>query len=248
MIIMNQLEYGHYTILIFSGFFIALFGLHYIQVLRSLNFRNIMNTEFDKFIANNRETIGRTLTRWLRYEIVRLCWMLVLIVAIVVIPISMITNVLNTAIGFLVELGAVFFAMIFSFYYNDAHVKIRIREENKSIFFAIIDELNENLVKLENLYVGGGHSYLYSLMKTTVWDIYKEKLGQFSDENVNKLSDIYYKLYTLNENIKKYPLTSDYDLELSSYRKVKKMKIDAMFDIKEWIPIIQEFYENNPIE
>ena len=94
------------------------------------------------------------------------------------------------------------------------------------------------------LYVSRTADYTAYMLKTTVWEIYKEKLGDASIENVSKLTDIYHNIMLINDNIKHIARPGEHPMA----ERIRQIISDTSKDIDEWIKIIKDFYEKDNIE
>lgn len=139
---------------------------------------------------------------------------------------------------FIADIFGIMAAIVLGFYWNRAYDSKIITEENPIIINHFISELKDNQNRLIDLYASGGKIYLPNILKTTVYEIYQERLGKFEHPRVIDLNDIYHNLYVLNENIRKYPMTNDFkpwELErLVALRNQTKEKID------DWIKFASE--------
>ncbi len=146
---------------------------------------------------------------------------------------------LNNSLSFIVEIIAVFMGLYLGFDFTRYMDNRRFNRETRKIFRLFIDELKENKRNMISLYHAGGTDYAAYMLKTTVWDVYKIKLGDADPKNVDELTDIYFKIILINDNIKYRPKPSDHPKS----SQVRLHVVETSKNIDKWILKIEEFYK-----
>jgi hypothetical protein len=148
--------------------------------------------------------MGKTFDLWIQYKIVKIGLLLIFCASVSIFFLPSIIPIKENVvlvIEFYIEVFAVFFALIFGFFWERAHESLIYNEKNdktKKLFF---DELNENLLLLPKIFGIGRGDHLQYYLKTTVWEVYKHTINENDPVFVENLASIYYDLDVINQSI-----------------------------------------------
>jgi hypothetical protein len=142
----------------------------------------------------------------------------------------------SSMIEFFIEFIGVGMGIVLGFYWHKIPEAADQLMTNSQVIAKIIDELLFNQSFLRDIYASAGTSYLRNLLSTKAYDFYRERLGPMHDELINELDDIYYYLNILNENIKEYPMTNDFDANKNDLRMLMNWKTLLWNKTQAWIP------------
>ena len=188
--------------------------------------------------------LPETIKAFLFRKQVQFILFIIIIEFVVLVVLSLLFPWLDIPLEFIVELSGVGIGIFLGFEFNRLWVSIRLARARKKTFYLFIDELEENKKGMVGLYVSRTADYTAYMLKTTVWEIYKEKLGDASIENVSKLTDIYHNIMLINDNIKHIARPGEHPMA----ERIRQIISDTSKDIDEWIKIIKDFYEKDNIE
>lgn len=137
------------------------------------------------------------------------------------------------------ELSSVFIGIVLGFYYQEADKGKTRNIERLEIYRSIKEELEYNKNILADMFTNIDYG-VPLLLKTTSWEIYKEKIGEFKNEpNSNLLTNIYYNIMILNEMTKMEPIQPfDYNKET-----INSIKIKLSEDYYSWKKDLTEKYK-----
>ena len=185
--------------------------------------------------------IGDTLRSFFKMKIVRVNLIVLGILSILILIFSKGNTDLDVYLSFIGEVTAVFLGLFLGFYYNMVYEQNKLLQELKKIYFTIIEELEYNLPLLNEIHKGKeGYEYGSYILKTTVWEIYKEQLGKTTMPNIEDLSNIYHKILIINENIK-LETTRTY-MSNTIIKTLHDYSGVTIKEINEWVDLIRVWY------
>lgn len=181
-------------------------------------------------------SLGKTFGRWINFRIIQIGIFSIFAFSIAFFIIPKKYPGYSLLFGFWVEIIAVFCALIFGFYWERAHESIERESRLDKILELFTVELRENIPNLERVFKQGRGDYVAYSPKTTVWEVYKESLGEAEIETVDVLTEIYYNLNLLNTGILKY--AGDPSMAGSTLDMFKKIRYNTVEQISAWLKIL----------
>jgi len=142
------------------------------------------------------------------------------------------------------ELISVFVGITLGFYWNNSAETRANRIEYKRAFSQLVEELKENKSRLDLLYTPRYNNNILLLLKTTNWEICKDRFrnividDQYKD--IFKVRDIYHILYTINKHIEMYPFYEK--VPVQDRNNILGLIDSVKGDIDNWITTISDFY------
>jgi len=190
--------------------------------------------------------IGDTLTHFIRSKRIQKAIFIISFTFLVLVVLDFYIPFLSVSLSFVVEIFAVFIGIYLGFDFNRYMENRRLARETRKILFLFIDELEENRKNMDTLYSSATMHYTAFMLKSSIWDVYKEKLGDAGTKNVDTLADFYYNINLINDNIKYVALPSAHPQRTH----IRKIIIKTNKKIGEWIKTTTEYYEkvDNPPE
>jgi ABC-type multidrug transport system fused ATPase/permease subunit len=139
---------------------------------------------------------GQTFDKWIRYRIVQAGILLIVTISVIFLYLPQII-----VVEFWIEILALFFALIFGFYWERAHESILHENKLAKVLDLFYQELRKNKENIPQILSYGRGDYLPYYLSTSVWDVYNEYLGELETDFVDVLTSIYYKTFLLNRSI-----------------------------------------------
>ena len=180
--------------------------------------------------------LGKTFDKWIRYRIIQIGLALVFAFSIVFFIIPIRNPEYELFFGFWVEMVAVFCALIFGFYWERAHESIKQENRIDQILALFMVELRENVQRMWNVFFQGRGDYIAYSTKTTVWEVYKESLGDAEIETVDELTEIYYSLNLLNTGILRY--AGDSSISDTVLERFSKIRDETIKKVNAWLTMM----------
>ena len=138
------------------------------------------------------------------------------------------------------ELTSVFIGFVLGFYWQESD-KIKTRNiERLEIYRSIKNELEYNKNIVDKILSTRIEYNIPFLFKTSTWEIYKEKIGEFKNEpNSELLTNMYHNIIQLNEMVKMKPMIYySYDDKI-----VNSLKEKIVEDYSFWVKDLTEKYK-----
>ena len=139
------------------------------------------------------------------------------------------------------ELTSVFLGVVLGFYWEKAD---RIKSKNwdrLKIYRSVKKELENNIELIEK------EKVRYRLLKSTLYEIYKEEIGEFVDEkNSILLTEIYWKIFKYNERVEDEPLKLNLGEKERDY--IDTIIDELKKDINRWTENLTKAYKEYGIQ
>ena len=135
----------------------------------------------------------------------------------------------------IVSLTTGIFGILIGFDLNRMHERSQFDLKMKKIFESFISEIAFNIEPIKNNFTQDKNSYHPFEYKTTVWDVYREQLGEAAVDNVIDLTYIYYAI--------NYFKSQPVDVKSDQFVYLKEVALGETNRMGEWINKILNFYK-----
>ncbi len=159
---------------------------------------------------------GQTFDKWIKFRIVQAGILLIVTISVIFLYLPQII-----VVEFWIEILALFFALIFGFYWERAHESTLHENKLAKVLDLFYQELTKNKENIPQILSSGRGDYLPYYLSTSVWDVYNEYLGELETDFVDEFTSIYYKISLLNQRI----TSKLHDPSLSAKKLSEYMKI-----------------------
>jgi len=182
-------------------------------------------------MVNIRKLLNRKIIFW--------CIVLIILELVILIPLSKYLTEYFLLFEAIISLSTGIYGILIGFDLNRIHERSQFDLKMKKIFESFISEIAFNLDPLKKYFSHDREAYQSYEYKITVWEIYKEQIGEAAVDNVRALTDIYYETIYFKE-LK--------DVDHIYFQYLKEAALGLTSKMEEWVGIILSFYKKEGIK